>query len=236
MNRAFCLSLFVLSLFGCRGSLGALDDTTLNRPISTGQFLKGHVASAGSPKRFTHFRYDLLGRPLSTQHVVEGSVFSYGNEFGYSGGPAQGSELGTTPSLMIFPDGERVVSLLDAAGSTQELAAQMPATLDATRLVYRDRISGRTKLNRYAQVEWTEAGDNTRTLRTYDAFRRPLHVMTQKSATGEILQAFGYRYDKVGRVSQIRDYCAQTANGIVCCDPRQSSCTEGPLSATYEYE
>lgn len=223
MSQILCIG-----VVACRGQVGNIEDDVKRANLAHGQVLKGRVSAAGSKNRFTVFRYDLVGRALSMQHVLEGTAYAYNYQFGYIGGARVGSELGMVQTQMAFPDEERVLQAFDAAGGLQKVTAVGSS--------YEDAIAGATKLNRFGQVEWTEAGNRTRTLRTYNAARQPLHVLTQNTATGEILQAFSYRYDKVGRVTQVRDFCSQTPHGTVCCDPRDASCTEGPLSASYEYD
>jgi RHS repeat-associated protein len=192
-----------------------------------GGFQRGRLTSSGNGYRREIDQYDERGRVTAAWHALAGGSYAFTTQYGYptpSGVRGGGSVVvGST-----FPDGERVDYGYDNAGAEQSVigAGQV--------------VVSRIGRNARGQATSVEYGDGTTTTHSYDDGGDLRLRQTITRAAARVLQAYAYRFDAQGNITELADFCDQPASAsqvdVRCCDPSLAqSCTQD-LTADYAYD
>jgi RHS repeat-associated protein len=213
--------------------------------VTTNQL--GRLTSVGGGPVRTYLQYDTLGRPVVSEHVLEGTSYVYRTQYGYPqttlnlcnanvcGAGAPGSEVVAS----VFPDGELTTFSYDAGGAQQAVTTtpcldnQRGTSATCTIRGAAQPLVLQVLRNVRGQTTQVNTGDGAISTHVYGEATDLRLQQIETVAGAVVVQAYNYQFDPSGNVIRVDDFCSPQG---VCCDPSGASCLPQSLSAAYGYD
>jgi RHS repeat-associated protein len=237
MSRALhqLFAAFVFASVGCGGQVdpnaGDGDSAAVTLAISlTNQI--GRVTAHGNGAAHAFYGYDVRSREVATQHILNGSSYSYAMTYGFpcSSAACTATTAATNGPALVsvkFPDNEVVAYTFDAGGARQSIKSTPSGGTTQT-------IVSRVLRNSRGQTTEVDYGDGTSTTHHYNDTTdlRVNQIETFLTATPTtILQLYTYAHDHNGNVTGVNDYCNEASTGAC-----SSSAANTTYTASYTYD
>jgi RHS repeat-associated protein len=226
---------FALCATSCAGMAGDGEGDQIGEAVSLA-FVPantvGRAVARGNGLKHAFHSYDLRGRDVAAQHVLDGKSYVYATAYGFpcAADACTGSAAapnGTAPISETFPDSEVVRYTFDTGGAQQSITTTPPGGTTQT-------IVSRVQRNARGQTIQVDYGDMTSTTHHYNDSTdlRLNQIETYLTASpSSILQLYTYGFDADGNVTAVNDYCNELSTGNCI-----SSAANTVYSASYRYD